>query len=1205
MCKEETPGARAARKVASKLHQDKQRLKFQPPKSNFRCAGRKLGSYYADPETNCSTFHLCSMGDHKGDILDFQFMCLEGTLFDQDKQQCRPEDVTPCGGKIFTPALTTLPTLPPTTTTTASPLLTTPLPPVDQAESLPLPGSPQPEREVVIPETADYNITDYEYFEYPEEDVGESQHIRERRSVEPLEIKSLVSVTRTKRAPPPSFNFDSLPATSFSCANKVPGGYYADIETGCQMYHVCAPGGDGIMRSTRFLCSNGTIFSQQTRTCQTWYTVDCQSTPQFFVLNEELSRVTPEDAIPIANVQQAQQQQTFTSTAQRDDSSLSQSFDTFVQAQPQTPSRVRTQQVSHDVAIEQVQPQRTTRVRTQQQSPSVPFEGGTGQPQFVNRFQELAEVQRHQDAIRTVVAAQPARKRKPGRRRRPRPTTSTSQPFSRLSISHQDDIFLEPQTQPRQSPPVASSDQSSQQFDPFLEFTLPKAPNPAEVIVEPTSFNIQDNVPGLLEEIQVRGRFRQTEDDAILDVPRSQPVRQSARLQLQESVQVGVPSSQQILDSPKPDATSNIQQQQQTVRAVPIQSQATSQVSAAAAPSAAGLQASEVFHSSASPSVFSGFDAFIEAAIRDEHEQRARLGPILEQKRLQEEQRQKEEELLRRQEEALQAQQQVSEAEQKRRPKKPKKVQAQSLQGAPTDVLTIQSQVQTQVQPQLRAQVRQPQIQAQVRQPQIQAQVRQPQVQAQVRQPQVQAQVRQPQIQAQPRPQAPALPRVQHNIQQIQQQVDHIQRQVEFQITPQAQIQLDHQIQSRPVISLATQPPQPARLVQSTSSSASTLVLPNLSDIPLFEPQTLQHRPSSIPVQIQQQQIQQQQPAAARTVTVTQPNANLDAILLQQLGGQPALRQQTIQLLQQQQQPQQFQQQTVVSPIRQPLVSNPAAAIRDIVFLLPAESEQLSQTAPVHGPPAPAQVHESRLVRVDSPQSTSFEIRAAGVRRRRAARLTPAPERDIFKVTSLKGSTYPWTPFTCKGKVMGGYYADIDAGCRMFHICSSGRRKTLLYDFRFWCANDTVFDQRSLTCNSPEKVVCDRSPKYFPRPPIPPEELINVPVPTAELMRVRVKRAIKEVMAVGPDDYPQTTFRCQGRDGNKYYADPETNCQLFHLCAEVRPGSRLADYRFLCRNGTVFDQRAQACDDQTDALNCQEDPTHYGIGEIFSRTPVT
>ena len=38
---------------------------------------------------------------------------------------------------------------------------------------------------------------------------------------------------------PPNFSPDALPDTDFSCEDKVTGGYYADIEADCQLFHVC------------------------------------------------------------------------------------------------------------------------------------------------------------------------------------------------------------------------------------------------------------------------------------------------------------------------------------------------------------------------------------------------------------------------------------------------------------------------------------------------------------------------------------------------------------------------------------------------------------------------------------------------------------------------------------------------------------------------------------------------------------------------------------------------------------------------------------------------------------------------------------------------------------------------------------------------------------------------------------------------------
>ena len=32
------------------------------------------------------------------------------------------------------------------------------------------------------------------------------------------------------------------------------------------------------------------------------------------------------------------------------------------------------------------------------------------------------------------------------------------------------------------------------------------------------------------------------------------------------------------------------------------------------------------------------------------------------------------------------------------------------------------------------------------------------------------------------------------------------------------------------------------------------------------------------------------------------------------------------------------------------------------------------------------------------------------------------------------------TAFSCEGKVIGGYYADVESGCQMFHVCTLGQK---------------------------------------------------------------------------------------------------------------------------------------------------------------------
>merc|ERR1712048_635758 len=57
--------------------------------------------------------------------------------------------------------------------------------------------------------------------------------------------------------------FAEVPDTSFVCDGLVEGGYYADVEAECQVFHICGNDGNGGLTKYSFLCPNGTIFQQQ------------------------------------------------------------------------------------------------------------------------------------------------------------------------------------------------------------------------------------------------------------------------------------------------------------------------------------------------------------------------------------------------------------------------------------------------------------------------------------------------------------------------------------------------------------------------------------------------------------------------------------------------------------------------------------------------------------------------------------------------------------------------------------------------------------------------------------------------------------------------------------------------------------------------------------------------------------------------------
>merc|ERR1712036_104114 len=60
-------------------------------------------------------------------------------------------------------------------------------------------------------------------------------------------------------------------------------------------------------------------------------------------------------------------------------------------------------------------------------------------------------------------------------------------------------------------------------------------------------------------------------------------------------------------------------------------------------------------------------------------------------------------------------------------------------------------------------------------------------------------------------------------------------------------------------------------------------------------------------------------------------------------------------------------------------------------------------------------------------------------------------------------------------------------------------------------------------------------------------------------------------------EVPESGFTCDGQVDGGYYADPEAECQAFHICTADGAGG-LAQYSFLCPNGTLFNQNYFICD---------------------------
>ncbi|XP_015585629.1 GATA zinc finger domain-containing protein 14-like [Cephus cinctus] len=81
-------------------------------------------------------------------------------------------------------------------------------------------------------------------------------------------------------------NLNKVPETSFTCEGKIAGGYYADVETRCQVFHVCNTGG---VKSS-FLCPGGSIFNQKYFVCDWWYDFECDDATELYYLNARNNR---------------------------------------------------------------------------------------------------------------------------------------------------------------------------------------------------------------------------------------------------------------------------------------------------------------------------------------------------------------------------------------------------------------------------------------------------------------------------------------------------------------------------------------------------------------------------------------------------------------------------------------------------------------------------------------------------------------------------------------------------------------------------------------------------------------------------------------------------------------------------------------------------------------------------------------------------
>jgi len=83
--------------------------------------------------------------------------------------------------------------------------------------------------------------------------------------------------------------YAEVPESGFACDGQVDGGYYADPEAECQVFHICTADGAGGLAKYSFLCPNGTIFNQNYFICDWWFNFDCAEAEGLYSLNDEIA----------------------------------------------------------------------------------------------------------------------------------------------------------------------------------------------------------------------------------------------------------------------------------------------------------------------------------------------------------------------------------------------------------------------------------------------------------------------------------------------------------------------------------------------------------------------------------------------------------------------------------------------------------------------------------------------------------------------------------------------------------------------------------------------------------------------------------------------------------------------------------------------------------------------------------------------------
>lgn len=184
-------------------------------------------------------------------------------------------------GQQGAPATTVAPARPSTTSVPVRVAPARPAPPAFRPPAIPvrpavgaglsnvLPPRPTP-RASVSTSTSNYNY-EYEYeYDYEDETPAADQGNARSKREAPIDDYDLDSFEE---------NFEK---SGFNCHDKVAGGVYADIESNCEMFHICVPLGKYKMLDYKVFCANGTAFDQETGSCREKGEFICENAHLYF-----------------------------------------------------------------------------------------------------------------------------------------------------------------------------------------------------------------------------------------------------------------------------------------------------------------------------------------------------------------------------------------------------------------------------------------------------------------------------------------------------------------------------------------------------------------------------------------------------------------------------------------------------------------------------------------------------------------------------------------------------------------------------------------------------------------------------------------------------------------------------------------------------------------------------------------------------------